>query len=277
MSATSMSAAPKSASPQRRPTFFVSHGGPDILLNDTPARTYIEGMSAAMGRPRAIVVASAHFMTRQPAVVHDAKPGMIYDFGGFPEELYRIVYPAPGEPDVALKVAHLLQDAGLAPALVEGRGFDHGTWVPLRMIYPDADIPLVQLAVQPRETPEHHYKLGQALQRLADEDILVFGSGAVTHNLQAMFRGGYELNHPALNWVEDFSAWINDKICAGDVDALLDYRHKAPFAVENHPTDEHLLPLFVALGAAGDGAKGTRLHTSVQNGVLAMDAFAFAA
>jgi len=256
-------------------TYYISHGAPDILLRHSLARTFLEGLSARIGKPRAIVVASAHFMTRQPAIGADAHPGMIYDFGGFPEELYRIVYPAPGEPGVAARAQQLMQAAGLDSVLVEGRGFDHGTWVPLRLIYPDADIPLVQIAVQPRETPEHHFKMGQSLRALAGEDVAVVGSGAATHNLRAFFTSGNALDHPIELWVRDFAEWLHDKAAAGDIDALLDYRAKAPFAVQNHPTDEHLLPFFVALGAAPDGAKGTRIHDSVDGGIMKMDSYVF--
>lgn len=256
-------------------TFYISHGAPDLLLRQSPARTFLESLSAQLGQPRAIAVVSAHFMTRIPAVVHDASPGMIYDFGGFPEELYRIVYPAPGDSEIAERIATLMGEAGLAPALVDGRGFDHGTWVPLRLIYPDATMPLVQIAVQPHETPAHHFRMGQALRRLADDNVALIGSGSATHNLRAYFGQGLPVDHPMLDWVEDFSAWLNDKIVVGDIDALLDYRSKAPHAVENHPTDEHLLPLFVALGAAPEGARGRRLHASVEGGVLLMDAYAF--
>lgn len=257
------------------PTYFVSHGAPDIVIKPSPAADFLRGLGSTIGRPRAIVVASAHFNTPYPAVDGDAHPGMIYDFGGFSDELYKIVYPAPGDPAVAEDVAFRLGAEGFETEIVLGRGFDHGTWTPLKLIYPDADIPVVQLAVQPKQSGTHHFRLGAALAGLANENIVVLGSGSATHNLYEFFRGGHEPGAEALGWVRDFSDWLNEHLAAGDIDALLDYRHRAPAAVENHPTDEHLMPLFVALGAAGPGAKGRRLHSSVQNGVLMMDAYAF--
>lgn len=258
----------------RLPTFFISHGAPSILLSPSPARTFLEGFAARVPRPRAIVVASAHFMTRQPVVDADLAPRMIYDFGGFPDELYEMVYPAAGEPELAMRIGSLLDEAGLEPALVTKRGFDHGTWVPLMMMYPDAGIPVVQVAVQPREDPAHHYRMGLALAPLADEDILVVGSGSATHNLAAFFGQKTPPETPP-RWVTDFTGWLRDRIAEGDVDALSDWRRRAPFFEENHPTDEHLLPLMVAMGAAGKGARGERIHASLDAGVLALDSYAF--
>src|SRR5262245_35235589 len=139
------------------PTLFISHGSPALLIDDTAARDFLRGYAARLPKPRAIVIASAHFVTSRRAVVGDAKPGMIYDFGGMPE-LRSLVYPAPGNPVVAMKIAGLLQAAGFAPAVVTGHGYDHGTWVPLMLLYPDADIPVVQLAVQPHMGPAHHIR-----------------------------------------------------------------------------------------------------------------------
>jgi len=166
------------------PTLFVSHGSPQVLIEDSAARDFLRGFAATMPKPRAIVIASAHFGTHRPAVVGDAKPGMIYDFGGMPE-LHQLVYPAPGDPVAAMKVAGLLQAAGLAPVMATGHGYDHGTWVPLMLLYPDADIPVIQLSVQPRLDPAHHLAVGRALASLKEEDILVIGSGSATHNLRS--------------------------------------------------------------------------------------------
>jgi 4,5-DOPA dioxygenase extradiol len=255
------------------PALFVSHGSPQLLIDDTAARDFLRGYAATMPKPRAIVIASAHFGTSRPAVVGDAKPGMIYDFGGMPE-LRRLVYPAPGDPVVAMKVAGLLQAAGLAPAVVTGHGYDHGTWVPLMLLYPDADVPVIQLSVQPHLDPTHHLAVGRALASLGDEDILVIGSGSATHNLREFYYGAHPSDGAALPWVEAFTDWVHDQIIAGRLDDLLHYRERAPYAVENHPTDEHLLPLFIAIGAGG-GVPGRRVHTSTRSGVISMDTYAF--
>jgi 4,5-DOPA dioxygenase extradiol len=259
------------------PALFVSHGGPDILLKDTPASRYLRSAAADLPRPKAIVSVSAHFETSIPAVVTDAAPGMIYDFGGFPDELYSMVYPAPGAPDLAMKVGELLSVAGFQVGAARNRGYDHGTWIPLKMMYPDADIPVLQFAVQPHQGPAHHLALGRALKPLRDEGILIFASGSFTHNLREAFgimRRGQPKPETLPAWTGDFMSWMTEKVMAKDIDALVDYRRQAPYAERNHPTDEHLLPLYVALGAAEDQPV-THAHSSVDLGVLAMDAFRF--
>jgi 4,5-DOPA dioxygenase extradiol len=255
------------------PTLFISHGSPQLLIDDTAARDFLRSYAASLPKPRAIVIASAHFGTSRPAVVGDAKPGMIYDFGGMPE-LRRLVYAAPGDPVVAMKVAGLLQAAGFAPAIVQGHGYDHGTWVPLMLLYPDADIPVVQLAVQPHLGPAHHIAVGRALASLKGEDLLLIGSGSATHNLEEFYYGGHAPNEAALPWVKGFTDWIHDKVTTGNIDELVRYRSLAPYAAENHPTEEHLLPLFIALGA-GEGVAGERVHTSTRGGVISMDTYVF--
>jgi 4,5-DOPA dioxygenase extradiol len=259
------------------PPLFISHGAPDLIVHDNPTRDFLADIAASMPRPKAIVSISAHFATVRPAVVVDAAPAMIYDFGGFDPSLYEMVYPAPGEPALARRIGDMLVAAGHDTLLVEGRGYDHGTWVPLKLMYPDADVPVVQLSVQPRRDAAHHWAIGRALAPLVDEGVLILGSGALTHNLHEAFAGGRGLRSrrvapPA--WVADFAAWIGEKVAANDVEALLDYRVRAPHAERNHPTDEHLLPLFVALGAGG---AGVRIHEGYDFGVLAMDAYRFSA
>ncbi|PLX39198.1 MAG: dioxygenase [Hyphomicrobiales bacterium] len=256
---------------------FISHGSPALLLGQSAARQFLADWGADLPRPRAILSISAHFETDRPVVVTDPEPEMIYDFYGFPRPLYEIVYPAPGDKDLAEQIALHLHEVGLKPAITEKRGYDHGTWVPLVVSHPKADIPVVQLSIQPDLDPAHHYRLGQALAGLKDEGILIFATGSITHNLREMVREVPEEagTNGVFPWVAEFADWIADKVAAGDVDALLDYRAKAPHGVRNHPTDEHLLPLFVALGAAGEGARGKLLHESGQHGALRMDAYAF--
>ena len=168
------------------PALYISHGSPRLIIEDSAARDFLQGFAKSLPKPRAIVIATAHFGTSRPAVVGDAKPGMIYDFGGMPE-LRKLVYPAPGDPQVAIKVAGLWQAAGFAPAVVTGYGYDHGTWVPLMLLYPDADVPVVQISVQPHLGPAHHIALGKALASMRDENFLVIGSGSLTHNLHEFY------------------------------------------------------------------------------------------
>jgi 4,5-DOPA dioxygenase extradiol len=257
------------------PTIFLSHGSPMLALQDSPARCFLQGLGQALPRPAAIVVVSAHWETRGgPAVSLARQPATIHDFGGFPRALFEIRYPAPGAPAAAERAAALLEAAGIPAARSAERGLDHGAWVPLSLMYPAADIPVAQLSIVQGAGPDAHERLGAALADLRHENVLLVASGSLTHNLHE-FRG-QGIDAPAPGWVGEFASWIEARLDAGERAALLDYRRQAPFAVQNHPTDEHLLPLFVAMGAAGPDARATRLHTSVEHGVLAMDAYAFA-
>ncbi|AKI00255.1 hypothetical protein IMCC20628_01539 [Hoeflea sp. IMCC20628] len=260
------------------PALFLSHGSPDTAIADTQAAAWLRQLAADLPRPRAIVVASAHFEVAGSVVVSaDPHPETIHDFGGFAPELYAIEYPAPGDPELAQRIASDLQSAGFSARAVAKRGFDHGVWVPLTLAYPEADIPVVSLSVDPSKGPEHHYRLGQALAGLGREGVLIIGSGSFTHNLGEAFKalrtGQRQLAVPV--WVQQFSDWMNEKIAANDIAALLDYRRLAPYAVENHPTDEHLLPLYVALGAAGEAGRAKLVHDSAEFGVLAMTMWRF--
>jgi 4,5-DOPA dioxygenase extradiol len=260
----------------RMPVLFISHGSPMLVIEPSPARDFLSRYGKTLGKPRAIVIASAHFNANRPAVVADAHPGMIYDFGNFDRKLFEMVYPAPGEPAVAARAMELLAGAGLAPARVTGRGYDHGVWVPLMLLYPDADVPVVQVSVQPALGTAHHVAVGRALAPLADEGVLVIGSGSLTHNLQEFFHARHTPDAPPPPWVAAFEDWIYDKVTSGAVDDLVHYRDRAPYARENHPSEEHLLPLHVAIGAGGERAAGARVHASHRNGVLSMDTYAFA-
>lgn len=251
------------------PTIFVSHGAPDLLLHPSPAREFLSELGRTLPVPRAVVCVSAHWTTNAPSVDSAAQPRTIHDFGGFPDELCRIRYPAPGAPDLARDVSDRLATAGV-PAIVMERGLDHGAWVPLRLMYPDAHVPIVQLALQPHLGAAHHHALGRALAKLRHENVLVLASGGATHNLGELGSGDV-----APNWVRAFDDWLVERAAAGDADALVDYRKRAPDARRNHPTEEHFLPLHVALGAAGEGARGTALHRSVQYGTLSMTALRF--
>lgn len=257
------------------PSLFVSHGAPNLILHNSDARAFLSGYGRLIGRPEAIIVNSAHFETDIPTVVADPQPEMIYDFGGFEPELREVVYPAPGAPKLAEKVASLISGAGIDAETVDRRGYDHGAWVPLALLYPDADVPVVQVSVQPKAGPDHHMALGAALTPLRDEGVLIVGSGAFTHNLSAVFQNIAQEDAPLEPWVKDFADWTTERITTGARDDLIHYRDRAPFAAENHPTEEHFLPLFTALGAAGESALARHVHASHQYGALMMDAFAF--
>lgn len=263
--------------PAETAPIFVSHGAPDLVVTETPAHDFLKAYGRRQPRPCAILAVSAHFEASGPVLVADPAPCMIYDFGGFDPSLRRLVYPAPGAPELARNAYGLLREAGFGPRIIERRGYDHGVWVPLMLLYPEADLPVAQLSVDPSRDPAWHYSLGQALRPLTADNVLIFGSGSLTHNLAEVFTpaGLRKRTSPVPDWVEEFAGWIDGRLAAGDLDAVLDYRAQAPHAVRNHPTDEHLLPLFVALGAAGKGAVGVRVHASREFGVLAMDAYTF--
>jgi 4,5-DOPA dioxygenase extradiol len=250
------------------PTVFVSHGAPTLILQESPARTFLASLGRLLPRPKAIVAVSAHWDTDVPAVSLARKPDTIHDFYGFPDALYRLRYAAPGAPELAERVARLTGAAHDAH-----RGLDHGAWVPAMLGWPEADIPIFQLSVQPAQSPAHHIALGRKLGTLRNEDILVLGSGSATHNLRALVRGG-AASEPE-PWAREFDDWLADTVEKGDEAALADYRAQAPNAIDAHPTDEHFLPLHVAYGAAGEGARGRALHRSFTLGNLSMASYAF--
>lgn len=256
------------------PSIFVSHGAPTLALTPAPAHDFLKGLGSELGRPTAILCVSAHWETEQPTVSAAPAPETIHDFYGFPQPLYRLRYPAPGAPELAERVIELLGQAGIPARRDAARGLDHGAWVPLLLMYPQADIPVAELSVQLPRGPAHHLALGRALVALRKAGVLVLGSGGATHNL-AEFRG-QPVDAPPLAHVRAFDAWLATAAEGGDEAALLDYQRQAPEAHRIHPREEHFLPFFVALGAAGAGARGRRLHASFTHGVLSMAAFAFA-
>ena len=255
------------------PTIFVSHGAPTLALDPGATGAALSGLAAKLPRPRAILVVSAHWGTRMPVVSAVPAQNVIYDFRGFPEALYALDYPAPGAPDLAARVADLLGAAGMQVLIDEERGLDHGAWVPLRLMYPDASIPVTQLSIQPVNGPAWHYRLGRALTALRQEGVLVLGSGSLTHNLQEM--RGQERDEAEAPYVGEFRRWIARRLGEGDVEQAVEYRELAPHAARAHPTEEHLLPLFAAWGAAGARPPFAHAHTEVHYGILAMDIFAF--
>jgi 4,5-DOPA dioxygenase extradiol len=259
----------------RLPTLFVSHGSPMHAVDPGGAGTAWRAIADALPKPRAILIASAHWETALPMLTGGSHLQTIHDFGGFPPELYRIRYDVPGSPGVAQEASALLHGAGIGASINGCRGIDHGAWVPLRWMFPDRDVPVVQLSVQPELGPSHHLDVGRALAPLAERGVLVIGSGHVTHNLRDWFaaRGTTQ----PLPYVTEFAGWLEQKLGARDDEALTAYRDQAPSAQRAHPTEEHFLPLFVALGAAGAHATAEKVHASTDGAALAMDAYRFAA
>lgn len=261
------------------PSLFISHGAPSLALGESPAKTFLKTLPSLLPeQPKAILVISAHWEEYITTLNGTGQHTTIHDFGGFPEALYRMRYPAPGSAALVERVRALLQEHNI-PSMSDGsRGLDHGAWIPLLLAWPDADIPVVQLSLVAHASVEDNLKLGRALAALREEGILILGSGSFTHDLRDWImrgsaRGDGLADQPA--WVTDFSEWMHHHIVDSDFEALRHYRTQAPFARRNHPTEEHLMPLFVALAAAGETPAATLLHSSADHGVLRMDAYRF--
>ena len=252
------------------PTIFLSHGAPDLAIRDGAVSDFLRSLHQQFPKPKAILVISAHWNTDLPTVSAATNPRTIYDFSGFPSQLYELSYPASGSPELSDRVVELLTQAGMPCETHPTRGLDHGAWTPLLLAYPAADIPVTQLSIQSHRDPLHHWQIGKALEALRHEGVLIIGSGSATHNMYA-FNESYNAETP--DWVRVFDQWLAQNIAEGNQEALLQYRQHAPYAKENHPTDEHLMPLFVAMGAGG--AKGKQLHSSYTYGVFSMAAYAF--
>ncbi len=261
------------------PSLFVSHGAPTFAIEDGPARRFLSSLGQSLPRPNAIVVVSAHHATHAPEVTAHPRPVTVHDFGGFPDELYEIEYPAPGNPGLAERVAACLDAEFGAASLHPDRGLDHGAWIPLRLMYPDADIPVVQVSIQPVESPSHHFQLGKALARFREEGVMIMGSGGATHNLREFFHGDYSHDSPAPGWVSEFADWLAQEIEAGNTETVLQAVEAGPYGRQNHPSMDHILPLFAAMGAgAADSDQPNsprRIHASTTYGVLAMDVYRF--
>jgi len=232
--------------PTRLPTLYLSHGAPP-LADDLLWPQQLADWAARLPRPRAILVVSAHWEEAPLALGATRTVPLVYDFWGFPERYYRVRYPAPGAPELAAKVRALLRGPDTPVRDVPDRGLDHGAYVPLMEMYPQADIPVLQISM-PTLEPRRLLELGRRLAPLRDEGVLIIGSGFFTHNLAALRHTG--ATPPS--WSTEFDAWGREALERQDLDALLDFEHKAPAGRLAHPRTEHFAPLFVALGAAED-------------------------
>lgn len=260
--------------PTFRNVLFVPHGSPTFALNPGAAGAAMSDMVQQLAPARAIVVVSPHWDTRVPTVSAATQLETIYDFYGFPQELYKIQYPATGCPEVAKEVAHALRAAGLEVDDSSQHGLDHGAWQPLRQMFPDADVPIVPLSMQTHAGPAHAYRVGQALSALAAQDIWIVASGNITHNLRDWhMAASTDGKTPA--YVHHFADWVEEKLKANDIEALLNYRQHSAAGRQAHPSEDHLLPLFVALGAAGATAQPHAFYRGVSDYVIAMDGYAF--
>jgi len=255
---------------QRYSSLFLSHGAPTLPLDDHPARQFLSELGHVLQRPKAVVVVSPHWLTRERAVKSPPRFKTWHDFSGFPEHLYTLEYEAPGDARVRDRVRDLLGAAGLAAVATDDLRLDHGVWVPLLLMYPKVDVKVVQVSAT-MDTPRDYFALGRALAPLADDGVLMIGSGGAVHNLGALdWSGGG--GTPAA-WAKGFDDWLHERLLAGDWEALYAYRQHAPEPARAHPTEDHFLPLFFAGGA---GRAATSLHRSFSYGNLSMAAYGFA-
>ena len=256
----------------RLPVLFVSHGSPMFAVEPGEAGPQLARLGRTLPRPRAVLVLSPHWMTPGVRVTTSPAPETIHDFGGFPPELYRIQYPAPGAPGVADRAIELLRAGGWDASADAQRGLDHGAWVPVRHLYPGADVPMLQVSMPRDLDAAGAMRLGRALAPLADEGVLVVGSGSITHNLFEVFRAP---GVPEAGYATEFVHWARKAVTQHDEKALVDYLHSAPHALRAHPTAEHYLPLPFAFGAASPEAPVRVIDGGMTHGVLAMDAYVF--
>jgi 4,5-DOPA dioxygenase extradiol len=251
---------------QRQPALFVSHGAPTTALEtESPFARDLRAFCSALA-PKAIIVVSAHWETDALRVTASERPQLIYDFGGFSDELYRVRYPCPGDPQLAREIARRTG----ADLDVE-RGLDHGAWTPLVLGFPRADVPVVQLSLL-RTAPERLAALGETLSPLREEGVLLLCSGGAVHNLRDVRWGA---DTPP-DWAKEFDSWLREKLEAGDRQALFEYRKRSPLARLAAPTPEHLHPLFIALGAARPGDRLVHIHEGFQHGSISLRTFAYA-
>jgi 4,5-DOPA dioxygenase extradiol len=252
-------------------SLFVSHGAPSFALEPGLAGPALTELGKRLTRPEAVLVVSPHWMTPEVRVGVSEAPETIHDFRGFPSELYELEYPASGHPELAQTTLALLEAGGWKARADEKRGLDHGAWVPLMHLFPDHSVPVFQVSMPANLDPASAWQLGQILQPLEHEGVLIVGSGSLTHNLYEVRWG----DESASGYAREFTDWVRAKVTAGDHQQLIATLEKAPHAQRAHPTTEHFLPLLVAAGAAGEQQPGVLIDGGIEHGVLAMDAFVF--
>ena len=255
----------------RAPAMFISHGAPTFALEPGVAGANLARLGKDLKDVNAVLIVSPHWQTRGLQVQAMAQPETIHDFGGFPSALYEIEYKAKGAPELAARTAELLSRQGMPAVLQNARGFDHGAWVPMLHMFPEADVPVYQVSLPLSLNTQQALQLGRGLKALRDEGILVVGAGSITHNLYDIRSPG----SPSERYVDEFTSWIKQTLAEGDLEALVNYRSLAPHAAKAHPTEEHFLPLLVAVGASDEGEAMTLIEGDVTYGVLSMESYAW--
>ncbi|RXZ82624.1 dioxygenase [Paenibacillaceae bacterium] len=253
------------------PSLFIAHGAPSLALETNEYTAFLQQLAADLPKPKAIVLFSAHWESRQQQVSGAAAYDTIYDFSGFQPDLYEVKYEAAGDSALAAAVQEKFEKAGIAAAIDPVRGLDHGAWVVLHLLYPKADIPVIALSVNRYLSNEEQYKVGKALSSLREQDVLIIGSGGTVHNLRRLDWRTEDVSE----WAIQFDQWLEEKLLAWDTESLLKYDELAPYAKEAVPTPEHFIPLLLAMGSGDTGSKASLLHRSYQYGSLSLSCWKF--
>jgi 4,5-DOPA dioxygenase extradiol len=257
------------------PSFFIAHGAPLLAIEDNEYTQFLNELGQSLPKPRAIVLFSAHWESSTQQVSDVDEFETIYDFGGFPEALYRIKYPAKGSKEISKEIEELFTKLDIPFDVDTKRGLDHGAWVVLRMLYPNADIPVISMSVNPNLTPEEQYKIGKSLAGLREKDVLIIGSGGTVHNLRALKMAGDtgEIDQ----WAIEFEDWLAQHVNNWDVESLFSYDSLAPNANLAVPPygNEHFVPIFYAMGAADKEKTAKLIHRSFRYGNLSHSVWQF--
>ncbi|TBL68019.1 DODA-type extradiol aromatic ring-opening family dioxygenase [Paenibacillus thalictri] len=254
-----------------QPSLFLAHGAPTLVTEELKYTRLLAMLAAKLPRPYAIVLWSAHWESRTQLISAAPQYETIHDFFGFPESLYEIEYPAKGNVALALQIRQMLTAEGISSEMDDHRGLDHGAWSLLNLMYPDGDIPVVAMSVNPRLTPEEQYRIGRALATLRRENVLLIGSGGTVHNLSKLNWSSAGV----ARWALEYDEWLAEQLETWNTEALFDYELRGPYAREAVPTPEHFVPLLLAMGAADSGKKARLLHREYQLGTLSLSAWMF--
>ncbi|MEM7561791.1 MAG: class III extradiol ring-cleavage dioxygenase [Pseudomonadota bacterium] len=257
----------------RFPRLFLAHGAPDLVTADIPARKFLTDAGQRIQKPAGIVVISAHWCSGELQITGSSNHETIHDFNGFPNHLYQLFYKAHGAEWLNNKLVDTLDAAGYTASPGSRKGLDHGAWVPLSLMFPEADVPIVQLSLLKTASPKFHFEVGQSLEKLRSEGILVIGSGGLVHNLGSLKSEGLPPDH----WANSFDSWLYEKIFDRDLESLFNYEKTSEFGSYAHPTSEHLMPLFVSMGAGNSDWRPHRIHHSFSYGNLSMASYSFGA
>ena len=255
----------------KTPVLFISHGAPTFAIEPGLLGPRLRTLGNQLPELKAVLVVSPHWQTRDVKVMSTALPETVNDFGGFPSSLYALTYPVAGQPELAQEAARLLNAAGFAAACDDRRGLDHGAWVPLMHLLPEGKVPVFQVSMPSNLSTQQALKLGQALAPLRDQGVLIVASGSMTHNLYDLRQSGAEPEA----YAQEFTAWVQAAVLAKAIGPLVDYRAEAPHAQRAHPSEEHFLPLLVAMGASAEADEVSVLHGGITNGVLSMESYAW--